>query len=272
LLILAAAGVAGWGLLQVLARWLPPAAAAVLLVPLAAAAGAVVLGRRDGRGLDVWLLHGLRFRRVPRREAPVRGATAGGKVAPLAATTGPPPTPAVLRLPAEAIDGAGVLSLPGHGSAAVVACGTVNLALRTAAEQAALLAGFGRWLNSLTSRAQVVVSTQRVDLDAHAERLERAAQQMPHPALAAAAAEQARFLRELSHTRDPLRRQVLVVVRGDARGGGARRRGEDTARAVAALGVHARVLDAHGVVAALATAVDPYAPPLGGARAAPGLV
>lgn len=271
LVILAIAALAGYGAFQTLARWLPPAAAAAALVPLFGLAVAVVLGRRDGLPLDLWLLHGLRFRKVPRLQAPA--GTTTGRAASLVATTGPPPVPAPLRLPAEAITTSGQLNLPGEVSAAVVGTGTVNLGLRTASEQQALLAGFGRWLNSLTSGAQVVVSTKRVDLAAYAARLESAAQQMPHPALATAAEEQAGFLRELAESRDPLRRQVLVVVRGDPRRrGGASRRGEDAARALSALGVDARVLGAHAVVAAMATAVDPYAPPVGGARAAPGQV
>lgn len=273
LVILAIAGLAGYGAFQTLGRWLPPAAAAAAMVPLAGAAVAVVLGRRDGLPLDVWLLHGLRFRKVPRLQAPAGTTTGNGKTTQLVTTTGPPPVPAPLRLPAEAISASGQLVLPGEVSAVVVGTGTVNLGLRTAGEQAALVAGFGRWLNSLTAGAQVVVSTQRVDLAAYAARLEAAAQVMPHPALAAAADDQATFLRELAESRDPLRRQVLVVVRGDARGrGGATRRGEDAARALSALGVDARVLSAHAVVAALAAAVDPYAPPVGGARAAPGSV
>ena len=273
LVILAIAGLAGYGAFQTLARWLPPAAAAAAMVPLAGLAVTVVLGKRDGLPLDVWLLHGLRFRKVPRLQAPAGTTTSGGKTASLVATTGPPPVPAPLRLPAEAITTSGQLSLPGQISAAVVGTGTVNLGLRTAGEQAALIAGFGRWLNSLTSGAQVVVSTQRVDLAAYATRLEAAAQVMPHPALAAAADDQAAFLRELAEARDPLRRQVLVVVRGEPRRrGGATRQGEDTARALSALGVDARVLNAHAVVAAMFTAVDPYAPPVGGARAAPGQV
>jgi PrgI family protein len=272
LVILAVAGLAGYGAFQTLARWLPPAAAAAAMVPLAGLAVAVVLGRRDGLPLDAWLLHGLRFRKVPRLQAPA-GTGSNGRAASLVATTGPPPVPAPLRLPAEAVTTAGLLVLPGEVSAAVVGSGTVNLGLRTGAEQQALLSGFGRWLNSLSAPVQVVVSTQRVDLAAHAARLEAAAQVMPHPALAAAAEDQAGFLRELADTRDPLRRQVLVVVRGDARGrGGATRRGEDTARALSALGVDARVLGAHAVVAAMATAIDPYAPPVGAARAAPGQV
>lgn len=269
LVILAGAGLAGYGLFQMLSQWIPVAAAVLVLVPLAGLAVAVVLGRRDGLPLDEWLWAGLRFRNVPRLQAPVDTST-GSQVS-LVHTTGPPPLPAALKLPADAITPAGQLSLPGELTAAVVACGTVNLGLRTASEQAALLAGFGRWLNSLTTSAQIVTSTQRVDLAAYAARLEHAAQTLPHPALATAAADQAAFLHQLGQTRDPLRRQVLVVVHGDARRRStATRRGEDTARALSALGVDTRVLDGPAITAALATAVDPYAPPLDGTRAAPG--
>ena len=263
LAILAVAALAGYGGFQALSGWLAPAAAALTLLPLAGAVIAVVVGRRDGLPLDVWLLAGLRFGRVPRLQTP------GGAGAPaLVHTAGAVPLPAPLQLPADALTAAGVLRLPGGATAAVVACGSVNLALRTAGEQAALLAGFGRWLNSLAGPAQIVVSTRPVDLAAHATRLEHAAQRLHQPALATAAEDQAGFLRELGRTRDPLRRQVLVVVHGQP-GRGATRVGEDTARALAALGVHTRLLDGQAVTAAVAAAVDPYAPPAPGPRAAP---
>lgn len=93
---------------------------------------------------------------------------------------------------------------------------------------------------------------------------------MPHPALGAAAGDHAHFLRELGRDRDPLRRHVLLVVQAEpGHPAGAARRGEDTSRAIAALGVHTRVLDEPAVAAALAAAVDPYTPPAAGPRATP---
>jgi hypothetical protein len=174
-----------------------------------------------------------------------------------------------LRLPADAITPDGLIRT-GERAAAVVAAGTVNLALRTGAEQAALLNGMACWLNSLTGPAQIVVSTQRVDLEPHAARIEADAPALPHPALSDAAVDHAGFLRELAVTRDPLRRTVLVVVGSDGRErGGAARRGADTARALSGLGVPARLLDGPAYTAALTAAVDPYAPPVAGARATP---
>jgi hypothetical protein len=270
LAILAVAGTTGYGLHQMLAPLVPQLLLAAAALPVAGLVVAVVLGRRDGLGLDAWLLAAAGFRRTPRHQtsAPATGAAAGGLVQ-LAGT--PPPVPAPLRLPSDTITPEGTLVLPGRGQAALVAAGTVNLGLRTSGEQAALIAGFGRWLNSLSAPAQIVISTQPVDLHAHATAVAQQAQLLPNPALAAAAADHARYLTSLGESRDPLRRQVLVVVHTEPGqpAAAAARRGGDTARALAGLGVRARQLDGPAVVAALTAAIDPYTPPAPGRRATP---
>lgn len=266
LTILAAAAGVGWVLYQVAGRYLPPTVMVVVAIPLAGVAAMIALTRRDGLGMDVWLRSALRLRRTPRLQAPAGTTPARTN---LVATTGVLPVPGPLRLPADAITSTGLVKV-GDNAAAVVAAGTVNLGLRTGDEQTALLDGFAGWLNSLTAPAQIVVSTQRVDLGPAATRVEEAAPLLPHPALEEAAVDYAAFLRELAETRDPLRRHVLLVVKADPRErGGAARRGEDTARSLTALGVQARVLDGPSYTAALAAAVDPYAPPVPGLRATP---
>jgi hypothetical protein len=274
LAILAVAGTTGYGLHQALAPLVPPLVLAAVALPIAGLVVAVVLGRRDGLGLDAWLLAAARFRRTPRHQTPTPAvaATVTGGLAQVAGTM--PPVPAPLRLPAEAITQEGALVLPGRRQAAVVAAGTVNLGLRTSSEQAALIAGFGRWLNSLSSPAQIVVSTHPVDLHAHAATVAVQAQLLPNPALAAAAADHARYLAELADSRDPLRRQVLIVTHTEPGqpAAAAARRGADTARALTGLGVQARQLDGPAVVAALTAAVDPYTPPAPGRRATPDAV
>jgi hypothetical protein len=270
LAILAVAGTAGYGLHQALSPLVPPLVLAAVGLPVAGLVIAVVLGRRDGLGLDAWLLAAARFRRTPRRQVPTPPAGSDtGDLVNLAGT--PPQAPSPLRLPAEAITPEGALLLPGRRQAAVVAAGTVNLGLRTSAEQAALIAGFGRWLNSLSAPAQIVVSTQPVDLHAYANSVAQQAQLLPNPALAAAATDHARYLAELADSRDPLRRQVLIVTHTEPGrpAAAAARRGGDTARALTGLGVQARQLDGPAVVAALAAAVDPYTPPVPGRRAIP---
>ncbi|MBQ1052114.1 PrgI family protein [Micromonospora sp. C51] len=230
----------------------------------------LVLGRRDGLPMDVWLIHAARHSRSPNGLAPAGEAAA---VVPewVQPPTGRMPLPAPLRLPATAIDDGGEITVGGD-RAAIVAAGTVNLTLRTADEQAALIDGFGRWLNSLSAPTQVLVSAQPVDLASHARAVADAARTQPHPALEAACADHAGFLADLAQRRDPLRRQVLVVTRTGGGDQGARRRGDDTVRALSGLGVAARVLDGSAATAALAAAADPYRPPRPGGLAAPDTV
>jgi hypothetical protein len=170
--------------------------------------------------------------------------------------------PAVLRLPAQAIGGDGVVDLGGGRVGCLVAATTVNIGLRTGDEQAALLVGYGRWLNGLTNPVQMVVSAQRADLTGHALRIADAAAALPVPALADAASDYARFLLEIAVRRDPLARTVTVTCTASGRNaaGEAARRAEQTAAALSALGVDARVLDGGCVTGVLTAAVDPYQP------------
>ena len=187
-------------------------------VPILLAAGAVigglvfalVISRRDGLPMDAWLLAALRQARQPR-------ALSTTDTAPAVPDWVQPPAarvrlPAPLRLPADAIADDGQISLAGT-RAAIVAATTVNLALRTNDEQAALIDAYGRWLNSLSTPTQILVSAQPVDLRSHARTLAATAGSLPHPGLVQACADHAAFLQQLAEQRDPLRRQVLVVGR-----------------------------------------------------------
>nr|WP_228542782.1 PrgI family protein [Micromonospora sp. S-DT3-3-22] len=235
----------------------------------------LALGRRDGLAMDVWLLHAIRHTRAPRSLSSTS----------IAADTGVPewvetprsgrvPLPAPLRLPADAIDDDGEITLAG-ARAAIVGTTTVNLALRIPTEQAALIDGWGRWLNSLSTPTQIVVSAQPVDLASHGRALAAAADAQPHPHLRAACADHAAFLADLATRRDPLRRQVLIVHRtaaGDRTSHAGLRRAENTARTLSGLGVSPQVLNGPAVTAALASAADPYRLPRPGGLAAPDAV
>ena len=272
LAILAVAVVCGYGAW----RALQDAVAVPVLLGAAVVFGALVFGlaagRRDGLPLDVWLLAAVRYSRAPRA---LSTTDTTGKVpdwvhAPEVRVM----LPAPLKLPADAITDDGEITL-GDTRAAIVAATSVNLALRTGDEQAALVEVFGRWLNSLSTATQIVVSAQPVDLHSHARILAAAADLMPYPALAAAAADHARFLDDLAERRDPLRRQVLIVTRTSAGERGehaARRRADGTVRALSGLGVTTRALDGHAATAALAAAADPYRPSRPGGLAAPDTV
>ncbi|MDT5119745.1 MAG: hypothetical protein QOE30_5484 [Mycobacterium sp.] len=259
LAILGAVAGAGWLLYSSFGPLLPPIVWVVAAIPVAGATVVVALGRRDGLPLDVWLRHGLTLRRVPKVQTP--GRTRAGQ--PLVATAAPPTVPAPLRAAATAISADGTLTVDGT-SRCLIACGTTNVALRTGQEQAALLSGFGQWLNALTGPAQIVISAQRHDLTPYARAVLDTTARLPHEALRQAADDYAAFLLELDQSRDPLRRQVIAVVaQGPTR--------DATVRAFGALGVSADPLDGGAVTSALASAVDPYDPPVPGPRAVPGI-
>ena len=157
---------------------------------------------------------------------------------------------------------------------------TVNLALRTPAEQDALTAAYGRWLNSLTGPAQILIRAGRADLSAAVTALRETAGGLPHPALEAAALEHAAFLDGLAADRDVLTRQVLLVIRepahGTTRPGGgtaaarAAQRAGEAARLLAAADLQVSVLDGGQVTALLAACADPAAPASAARLAVPG--
>ncbi|SCF15248.1 PrgI family protein [Micromonospora haikouensis] len=254
--IVGGVGLVAFGVYRRCGHLLPPVAWIVAGVAVFAGTVVVALGRRDGLPLDVWLRHGFLLSRSPRTFAP--GATQASAVAVVADK---PRVPAPLRPAVTSVTPAGVLSSEG-GDKVLIACGTTNIHLRTGGEQAALLDGFGRFLNSLTGPAQLVVATQRHDLTAYAQATVDHAPRLPHPALQAAAGDYADFLVDLDSRRDPLRRQVLAVVTGAY--------AADTAvRALSGVGVEAVALDGPAVAAALAQAADPFSPPVSGPRAVP---
>jgi hypothetical protein len=259
LAIIGGGALAGWMLYGGFGQLMPGVVWLLAAVPAAGLTVAVALGRRDGLPLDVWLRHGLMLRRTP----PVQVTGRPRRGTSLVELAGQPKVvPAPLRSPATAISQDGTLTVDG-AARQVIACGTTNIALLTGTEQAALLDGFGRWLNALTTPAQIVVAAQRHDLTPYAQGVRDGAARLPHPALSAAADAYAGFLLELDATRDPLRRQVITVVpAGHVR--------DTTTRALSALGVTTQALEGPAVTAALAAAVDPFDPPIPGPRAVPG--
>lgn len=273
LAILAVAAMMFYGAWNGLHRVVPPQVIVFAGVVVGGVVFGLVVGRRDGLPMDVWLLHAIRHSRSPKALSS-SGESAAGVPEWVQQPKGRLPLPAPLRLPADAIGDDGEITVGGD-RAAIVAATNINLTLRTAAEQNALIEGFGRWLNSLSAPTQVVVSAQPVDLASHARAMSDAARIQPHPALEAACADHAAFLADLAEHRDPLRRQVLVVTRaapGEHGSHAARRRADDSVRALSSLGVTARTLDGAAATAAIVAAADPYRPPRPGGLAAPDTV
>jgi PrgI family protein len=273
LLILVIAGVPA-GLLLLLARQvLPLPAATALAAPPLLVGVALALGRRDGLALDQLAVAALRQHLAPRRLVPAPEGVAQPAAWHQPAAAGQPPV-APLRLPARDLDAQGLLDLGPQGAALVCAVSTVNFALRTPAEQQALIGGFARALHALTSPVQVLVRMERADLDAHLRQLDQDAGGLPHPALEAAAREHTRYLAELAGRRDVLRRQTLLVLREDAPPAKAalmlQRRADELAGLLGACGITLTLLDGAHAAAVLARACDPEAPAAPAGLAAPG--
>jgi hypothetical protein len=259
--ILAAAAALSYLLFSATNTLLPMPLVVLLMVPILGVATAVALARRDGLPMDVWLWAAIMHRRAPRRAAPA--AETAPPLPAWAPTTAVPaePAPSVLRLPVTAIAHNGVIDLGNGTATTLVAATTVNVGLRTGAEQAAAVGGYARWLNSLTGPVQIAVSAQRVDLTSHAQRIADAAETLPHPALGDAALDYAEFLLDIGEQRDPLWRTVTIACTATgerATATEAMRRAEHTAGALATLGAQTRVLDGETAAAVLTAATDPY--------------
>ncbi len=267
---------------------LPPVVFAIAAFPLAAAGGALALASYDGLSADRLAAAALRLARTPRRQVPADGpvpAGPGWQDWPAA------PTPAPLTLPGEGLDDDGVIDLGGQGCALVCTCSSLNFALRTPAEQQALIGAFAGFLNALSAPVQVVVRTDRIDLTSIVAALETAAGGLPHPGLEAAARSHAGFLAQLAGRSDLLSRQLLLVLREPTqparaarRSGGRqaaqqaggtgqlRRRAEHARTALAAAGVTVDILNGPAATAVLAAAANPGAPARPAGLAAPGAV
>jgi len=266
LAILTLAGGAWWALAAAAARLVGWPVAAGLAAPVALAGLGLALGWRDGLPLDRLALAALAWRRSPRRLVP-----APGGVARPPAWTGHAgvPLPAPLPGPPNGLGERGVVGLGADGAALVCQASAVNLALRTEAEQQALVAAFGRVLDALVSPMQVLVRADRVDLGQAVAALEAAAPGLPHPGLEAACREHARFLAGLAGRREVLRRVLLVVFREPASTSDPAvlaGRAEQAAALLAAAGVTLTVADGDQAARILAHAAAPDTParPAGG--------
>ncbi|GAA2110067.1 PrgI family protein [Streptomyces synnematoformans] len=268
--ILSLAGVVLYGGWWATRAFMTPLTYVVLVIPIAGAVAVLAVGRREGIGLDRFLLAALahtraRGRRVYAPEGvpplptavPERWADAAG------------PPPSAVRMPYDGITSDGVLDLGGEGQAALAACSTVNFELRSAAEQQGLTAAFARWLNSLTGPTQLLVRCHRIDLAPLATTLQHHAAALPHPALERAARAHAEFLADLAAGGHLLGRQIVLISREEAAApGGRRRTGEgrvlqrsaEAARALAAAEVTVTPLDSGQSAELVSAACNPDTP------------
>ncbi|WP_280346154.1 PrgI family protein [Nocardia abscessus] len=192
--------------------------------PIAAVVTVAILTRRDGLPADLLLVAAIRHRLRPRHL--VTQSEGSVLAAPRwvtdRATRGRPrpPVPAALsarelRLPQSITPsggGVGVIDCGGDGLAVVAVAGTLNLALRTPAEQDSLVGQLAGWLHTLRQPVQILIRSARLDLSAHLASLHTAAFDMSQD-LAAAAHDHAAHLAELAAGEHLTRRQVLLIWR-----------------------------------------------------------
>lgn len=201
-------------------------ACAVLVGGLVAA---LVLSTRDGLSGDQLLIAAIGHRMRPHRlVAAPHGLASAPRWLTARAVRHPksgaqqPITAATAHLPQTvwASGEVGIIDLGADGLACVAVAGTVNLALRTPAEQAALVAQLGGWLHTLRQPVQILIRSTRLDLTGRISALRSATGDMS-PELAEAAHDHAAFLTQLAATEDLLHRQVLLVWREPLHGASA---------------------------------------------------
>ncbi|MFQ6227155.1 PrgI family mobile element protein [Nocardia sp. NPDC002869] len=224
LAILAATGVLLYSAWIATQAVLSPAVFLAAATPIAVVVTVAISTRRDGLSADLLLVAAIRHRLSARHlvtgsgDAPL---AAPGWITDRATRTRPRrPRPAALstqeqRLPESVTPGStgvGVVDLGSDGLAVVAVAGTLNLSLRTAAEQDSLVGQLAGWLHTLRQPVQILIRSARLDLTAHLTSLYAAARDMS-PELAAAAADHAAHLSALAAGEYLARRQVLLVWR-----------------------------------------------------------
>ncbi|MGF6886303.1 hypothetical protein ABIA39_000270 [Nocardia sp. GAS34] len=207
---------------------LPTLVFAAVATPLAAVAVAVVLSARDGLSGDQLIAAGLAHHRRAKHLTATHPDGALGPPVPgwlTAHTTGPRPptahpiTPEHAPLP-RAIDsgtgagsGVGVLDLGPEGLAVIAAATTINLSLRTPAEQAGVVDTLAGYLHALPGAGvQILLRSVRLDVTGHITTLRTATEAMS-PELAEYGRDHARYLGELADDQATAARQVLLVWR-----------------------------------------------------------
>lgn len=256
--------------------------------PLSLAGLALAVGRRDGMSLDRLLLAALAHRATvhstprtttrPDRQEAAGSDGVGRSVSARAPVRGVRPV---------GPDRLGVVDLGSGGAVVVCAVSALNLSLRSAAEQRAAVAGFARWLHSLSGPVQLLSRTRPLDLSVPIARLHTATAHLPHPALARAARAHAAHLHALDTHAELLDHEFLIVFRhptpthagdrdraGDrvsVAGEALRRRAGEAVAMLTPIGLRVVPLTDAEVAAVVRRATRPTAPPAGTGRVRPPL-
>ena len=263
LLLLFATALAAYGGYAVAATVAPLPLAVAAAAPLALAGTLLALGRFESLPADRLALAALRHLRTPRR----RVLAPQGLPAPLDSLATQPKL-APLDLPVRTILHSGLVELEAGRFALLLRANGTGFSLRSEEEQAALVEGFGRFLNALVEPIEIVVRSEPVELAPLLARLQEQADMLPVAALAEAARAHLRFLAELAAREGVRRREILLVLSTRAREKQnaqleLTRRAGEAQELLRAAGVELRPLDGDQAASLLARALDPPGPPLG---------
>ena len=106
----------------------------------------------------------------------------------------------------------GVVILKDGSLRAVLMCSSVNLALKSADEQAATILQFQNFLNSLDFSAQIVVQSRRLDIRPYLLMLENRMKEQQEPLLKMQTREYIEFIRSFNENYNIMKKQFFVVV------------------------------------------------------------
>jgi hypothetical protein len=263
LFLLGATAILAYGLYITASSALPLPIAVAVCAPLAIVGTVLALGRRDGLPADRLARLAIRYLIAPRR----RLLAPEGIPAPLPGTAKRAPAGA-FDLPIRAVLRSGLIELVDGSFCVLLRAAAGSFGLKSEEEQAALVEGFGRFLNSVTDPAAIYVRSEPVELEERASALERRAAEFSSAALADAAVAHARFLRDLPSGDDLRRREILVLLCTRAREAATarttlERRAGEAAELLRAAAVELYPLDGEQTAALLARAFDPPGPPAG---------
>ncbi|MEY9888392.1 hypothetical protein ABIA31_002032 [Catenulispora sp. MAP5-51] len=257
--VLGTATVVLWLGYQACQRAVPPTVYLGFAVLVLLATAVVVTMSHEGVPLDRLLAAWLRFTRTPKRQVL---APEGLPNVPAAFFRERGPHASEYDSPVQQVTEAGVLNLGADGVTALAECTTVNLALMSQREQGVILAGFARWLNSLTGSVAITVRTRPADLSAFGDSIRDQAAGHPHENVRAAAREHVAFLAHLATDGHLLNREVTLAVHERSQNAVSRlqRRIEDADALLGSAGVSATSLTESATLALLDEAFNPVAP------------
>lgn len=106
----------------------------------------------------------------------------------------------------------GVIILKDGSFCSIVDVTSINLSLRSAEEQMAVIGGFQSFLNTLDFPVQIIIQSRRYDVRPYIISLENRMREQQEPLLQIQTREYIEFIRSFAETRNIMRKSFYVVV------------------------------------------------------------